>query len=135
MVTRTCSLDGCNNELTGKQRKWCSRECLQYNYNNNVREYDSERRRGYTLQAYGITAEEYDAMFEAQGERCAICRTDDPGAKNWHIDHCHESDEVRGILCANCNHMLGKAQDNIATLLAGANYLAGQVNTLKVAVS
>lgn len=54
---------------------------------------------------YGITSAQYDEMLEAQGGVCAICRTDTPGAKKkfFHVDHCHDTGEVRGLLCMSCN--------------------------------
>ena len=62
---------------------------------------------------YGITTAERDALFQAQGNRCARCGTDKPGCKNgWHIDHCHDTEVVRGILCQRCNLILGMQGDN-----------------------
>lgn len=75
---------------------------------------------------YGITPEQYAARLEEQGNRCAICRTDSPGAgKSWHVDHDHETNRIRGLLCNNCNHGLGKFKDDPARLQAAITYLAG----------
>ena len=54
---------------------------------------------------YGITIEDYDRMYEEQGGRCAICRTDQPGGagERFSVDHDHETGKVRGLLCNNCN--------------------------------
>jgi predicted nucleic acid-binding Zn ribbon protein len=74
---------------------------------------------------YGITAEQYEGMLKAQDYRCAICRSDEWRGKNNspHVDHCHTSGEVRGILCGNCNHGLGKFEDDPVRLRAAAAYL------------
>lgn len=73
---------------------------------------------------FGITTAERDAMFAAQGFACAICRTTDPGSKTgWHVDHDHDTNEVRSVLCHHCNAMVGYAKDNPGTLRAGAEYL------------
>jgi len=80
-----------------------------------------QRRR---LRKYGLTQDIYDAMWAAQGHRCAICRTNRPGGKGWCIDHCHDSDVVRGILCNNCNSGLGLFKDDANTLRAAAVYAA-----------
>ena len=62
---------------------------------------------------YGMTAEDLEALFEAQGHRCAICGTDEPGGSTtWNIDHCHASGKVRFILCCHCNRGLGAFRDN-----------------------
>jgi hypothetical protein len=57
---------------------------------------------------YGITQDDWDRMYEQQNGRCAICRTDKPGAKGtFHVDHCHTTGDVRGLLCTGCNFRLG----------------------------
>jgi hypothetical protein len=72
---------------------------------------------------YGITQEQYDALFAAQGSVCAICKADTPGARGWHTDHCHETGTVRGILCHSCNVGLGHFRDNLASLTRAIEYL------------
>jgi hypothetical protein len=72
---------------------------------------------------YGITLEERDALFAAQGSVCAICQTDTAPKNGWHTDHCHETEKVRGILCLHCNAMLGMARDNTTTLARAITYL------------
>lgn len=74
--------------------------------------------------AYGITPAQYDAMFAEQGQACAICKIElDPHAKSTHVDHCHTSGRVRGILCHGCNSGLGGFRDNSMSLLAAIEYL------------
>ena len=73
----------------------------------------SLKRRSKLKANYGMTPEEWQAMFEAQGCRCAICGSDEPNAKaGWNTDHCHKSGRVRFILCAHCNRGLGAFRDN-----------------------
>lgn len=74
---------------------------------------------------YGITPEQRDALFQAQGRKCAMCGTPTPtGTRGWHIDHCHKTKKVRGILCHKCNLMLGFACDSTERLEAGIAYLS-----------
>jgi RNA polymerase-binding transcription factor DksA len=71
---------------------------------------------------YGITWEQVLAQLEAQGGTCASCG--DPislGAA--HIDHCHESTAVRGLLCRACNLAAGCALDDPARLRRLADYV------------
>ena len=68
---------------------------------------------------YGITAEEADVMFEAQGGLCAICRT----APAVHVDHDHDTSELRELLCFNCNGGLGQFKDDPEVLRAAAGYV------------
>jgi hypothetical protein len=75
---------------------------------------------------YGISLDEWQSMFEGQGSRCANtgCRATEPGSRRgWHTDHCHETGEVRGILCCHCNVMLGHARDSVERLRGAIEYL------------
>jgi len=72
---------------------------------------------------YGLSKHEYDTMIITQRSVCAICARHN-GEKSLDIDHCHESGLVRGLLCRNCNFMLGHAGDLPENLINGAKYLA-----------
>lgn len=73
---------------------------------------------------YNITFEEYLQMFENQEHKCDICKKElDLYSQFTHLDHCHESEKVRGILCNSCNRLLGSAKDNISVLKEAINYL------------
>ena len=87
--------------------------------------YDSEKNRKVKLKRYGITPEIYDDMMEAQGGKCWICEAI-PGKRPLCVDHCHNSDKVRGLLCNSCNTMLGYAYDNPEILRRGIEYLQTQ---------
>jgi hypothetical protein len=68
-------------------------------------------------------------MFEAQAGLCAICKT----APAEHIDHDHSTGKLRGLLCLNCNHGLGKLLDDIATLESAIQYLRGHERPTELA--
>jgi len=77
---------------------------------------------------YNIDIYEYSKMVEMQDNKCAICKQSETMLKNGTIkkldvDHNHETGEVRGLLCANCNLLLGKAKDNIKILQDAIIYL------------
>lgn len=94
--------------------------------NAKAREYYARHKRGKVLERkYGVDAARYDAMLAAQGGRCAICRSDTPGGRFtcFHVDHCHKTGKVRGLLCNACNHVLGCARDQVEVLQAAAAYL------------
>lgn len=75
---------------------------------------------------YGITAEKFSELMVNQNEACATCRRPfhwlDKKTKP-HIDHCHASQKVRGILCNRCNTVLGLVADSKALLAALTAYL------------
>jgi hypothetical protein len=65
-------------------------------------------RRALLKNRYSITLEEYNNMLESQDYICAICGTDKPGGMGrFHVDHNHITGKVRGLLCNNCNMLLG----------------------------
>ena len=68
---------------------------------------------------YGIGVEEADAMLAEQGGLCAICNV----APAVHVDHDHATGSVRALLCFNCNGGLGQFKDDLAVLLAAAEYV------------
>jgi hypothetical protein len=70
---------------------------------------------------YGIGADDFDRLVAEQGGVCAICGREDPE----HVDHSHDTGEVRGILCFNCNGGLGQFRDSVDTLQAAVSDLAG----------
>ena len=73
---------------------------------------------------YGMTPEMIEQMLASQNGCCAICRDDKPGGRgHWHIDHDHETGQVRGLLCQRCNSGLGFFRDNITILEGAINYL------------
>ena len=73
---------------------------------------------------YGVTFEKYMKMMDVQNGKCAICK-DKLNMKNRgiHIDHCHDTDEVRGLLCKSCNSGLGFFRDNKEFLRNAIKYL------------
>jgi hypothetical protein len=80
--------------------------------------------RRYRVAQYGLTLEEFDALVAKQKGCCAICRK--PLEKNTllvHIDHDHETEEVRGVLCKPCNNGLGNFYDNVKVLKRAIEYL------------
>ncbi len=73
---------------------------------------------------YGISASDYANRLEAQGGACAICKADPKEiGQTLAVDHDHSTGAVRGLLCAECNRMLGCARDKPEVLSAGADYL------------
>ena len=83
------------------------------------------------LATYGITAEEYWAIYEAQGGVCYICERakgkgpDGKGrGKMLSVDHDHKTGEVRGLLCTPCNRdVLGHLRDSVEALTRAVTYV------------
>lgn len=79
---------------------------------------------------YNLTELEYNKILENQNYKCAICKTDKPAGRNnvFHIDHCHTTNKVRGLLCHHCNVALGSMFDNIESLKSAIIYLENNKN-------
>jgi len=84
----------------------------------------------YTLKRYGMSIEDKEAMFKEQGGECGICGKEFKNVfdRDTQVDHCHKSEGkgaviVRGLLCNNCNNMIGKVGDDITLLERGITWL------------
>lgn len=73
------------------------------------------------IQRYGISANDYNDIFSHQKGVCAICWRKQ--STKLHVDHCHTTGVVRGLLCGNCNRALGLMKDNVDFLSKAIIYL------------
>ena len=83
----------------------------------------AKAKNAYLKKAFGITLEDYDRMLKEQEGKCSICHGDEPTGNALAVDHCHETKKIRGLLCTNCNKILGHAKDNTDVLFAAIQYL------------
>jgi hypothetical protein len=108
----------------------------KYSQEYNARPEIKRRYRGHFLRrTYGITHEEYEQILSAQGGVCAICKgtftpphrsSKDPkrhGKTHMPVDHCHDTDRIRGILCTRCNSLVGLALNSEDILDQAKAYL------------
>ena len=76
------------------------------------------------LKTYGITAQDYWAIYEFQNRVCAICQRATGTTKRLSVDHCHRTGKVRGLLCGVCNaKVLGHLRDSTDALRRAIYYL------------
>lgn len=71
-------------------------------------------------QKYRLRENDFNALMEEQNGLCKIC---EKKLVSPHIDHCHITEKVRGVLCANCNTGLGKLGDTSESLYKAYLYL------------
>jgi hypothetical protein len=99
------SCEVCHKELSGKQKRFCSRQCKERN-----RKADT----------YGISLEKMETLVASPD--CEICQ-DNFGPRGPQIDHDAKTGQVRGILCSSHNQGLGRFQDSPELLRSAADYL------------
>lgn len=87
---------------------------------------------------YGITFEDYEAMYEKQKGCCSICGGTTPN-RNWKIrktqymklfvDHDHKTGKVRGLLCNTCNVGIAALKESVDILQSAIRYLSMESST------
>lgn len=118
----------CN--LAHKRQQRLDDPSLAKKQNDRMREYRRKHpkkvRRTATLSMlklkYNITPEDYEVMLDQQGGVCFVCKRDNKG-RNLHVDHCHDTGMIRGLLCHHCNVALGHMQDDPILIRKLADYL------------
>ncbi len=82
-----------------------------------------ERRR---LCKYKLTKPDVIDMLEKCNYGCEIC-TKSIDFDTCHIDHCHETKNIRGLLCAKCNLGIGLFCDNVEIMKSAIKYIKKKV--------
>lgn len=82
-------------------------------------------RRSHLKRTFGISLELYNEMLKNQNGVCAICKQFNTHGQHavLAVDHCHDTGNIRGLLCYKCNTALGQFQDNINNLEKAISYL------------
>lgn len=78
---------------------------------------------GVRMTRYGMSPEAFQLMLLQQKNACGICK--EIFSNTPHVDHDHKTGEVRGLLCARCNRLLGCAKDSLEILESAKEYLRG----------
>ncbi|MFE9441548.1 endonuclease VII domain-containing protein [Streptomyces sp. NPDC006602] len=81
----------------------------------------AEGRAGHLKRQYGLTEAERDELIASQAGVCCICLA----APAAHVDHCHNTGRVRGVLCFSCNAALGQFKDRPDAIRRAAAYVEG----------
>lgn len=124
----TCSIDECDRPVSSKglcvshynKQRWAD---------GHGRRPADKQRAAHIKHRYGLTPEEHDAMLAEQDARCAVCReypTERNTRAHWDgklcVDHDHDTGRVRGLLCNDCNLVVGYGKSP-TVLRAAAEYL------------
>jgi hypothetical protein len=85
-----------------------------------------EKRVYFRSEKYGISRDDFGRMLASQNGVCAICgksREERGHKRDFHVDHDHKTNRVRGILCHQCNLMLGNCNDDVDILRRAIQYI------------
>ena len=126
----TCSVEGC--DKPAKCKGMCNSHYNKQRWADGVRPPSvnpASRRDAHLRHRYGISLAEYQRILGEQGGVCAVCKqppTSENTRAHWEgklcVDHCHDSDKVRGLLCNDCNLAVGYGK-TAEILFAAAEYV------------
>jgi len=130
---RTCGTEfdaatGYNGRSGGRLRVYCATKCRKSSLP------ASAANRASVLKAtYGLTSAAYQELLVQQGGVCAICRGPETvvdyrtgRVRHLHVDHDHETNRIRGLLCHACNLGVGNFRDDVTRLRRAVDYLEVQ---------
>jgi hypothetical protein len=72
---------------------------------------------------YGLSEEGYQELWDRQSGLCAICGKSEEVTRRLHVDHCHDTKIIRGLLCGKCNRGIGMFDDSEELLNSAIAYL------------
>ncbi len=111
---RDCAYRGCDTRMMERNQKWCE----QHKHTTYIA-------RNIQKKALGDwTIEQYMEVHDRQEGCCAVCgRSEDELGRRLGLDHCHTTENARGLLCTSCNAGLGMFQDDQTVLENAIRYL------------
>lgn len=116
------TLSGLTSECKNCKKKYTiNKEYHKEYYQRNKEEINNKNRNNHLRRTYGISTEQYEQLKRNQNGKCAICGGDP--TSTLHVDHCHMTGAIRGLLCNTCNSGLGKLKDSTDLLQKAIKYL------------
>ena len=109
------------NECKECEKKWKNKWYREY-----YTKYPEKQRQKALKTLYGLTHEDWLRMWDNQNGKCAICNNSFGSPSDACVDHNHESDKIRGLLCRQCNAALGLFKDDSEILNNAAKYLEAE---------
>jgi hypothetical protein len=119
-------------EIREQSRQYRERNKLQIverdkaYYEFNKERMDAYQRKHHLRTKYGITPAQHAQMILAQDGKCLVCgETPDgrPKKGKLHVDHCHDTGKVRGLLCHSCNVAIGHLKEDPVRIKALLEYV------------
>lgn len=79
---------------------------------------------------YGLLPGEWECLLKSQNHRCALCREEFACGDTPHVDHDHDTGQVRGLLHGACNKAIGLLRDSPDKAILAAEYLKSGGSTV-----
>lgn len=123
-IQGTCVIDGCNEpQAVVKKGKYNAR-CSKHRRSEWLSDAPETIKYNNIKRLYGLDKNEYDTLLESQDYKCYLCKKPESDCnKSLHVDHCHSTGKVRGLLCFNCNTAIGLIGEDIELLQRAIEYL------------
>lgn len=96
------------------QKRWTER---------NLERVRQNRKAQHLKRTFNLTLEQYEQMALAQNQVCAICENACETGYALAVDHCHKTNQIRALLCKNCNTALGLFKDNTDIMERAIEYV------------
>ena len=126
---RTCAASAkreSRNRVKDRNPEEWKQRCGEYrrrHRNKYPKEYFKRQDRNLDLKRnFGITLKEYEAMLDACGHCCLICRLPEK-KRSLAVDHDHVTGKIRGLLCSKCNTGIGLLNHSETLLRNAIDYL------------
>lgn len=101
----------CKSAERNPSHGWCT--ICRRDYTKQYKKDNPKSQAGYALKhKYGLSVADKNRMILEQSFKCASCAIDFDLHKQIHVDHCHDTGAIRGILCSDCNISLGRMKEN-----------------------
>jgi hypothetical protein len=115
------------NQISGQRQYSVNAKAKRLTHTQNWRDKNPDKvtkgARIASLRKYGITPEQYDLLEQQQNGLCEICKQVCLTGRRLAVDHDHQTNKLRGLLCSRCNIGLGQFEESIERLQAAADYL------------
>jgi Recombination endonuclease VII len=130
METKVCSRCGLEKELSSFSKRtlksgkvikqaYC-KDCNKAHKNAWLPEHRENVKWNTMWTKYRLRKSDWEKMLLGQGNLCKLCLKVPP----VHVDHNHETGEVRGLLCAGCNLTVGLLETEPARMQNIKEYLS-----------
>ena len=121
------SRKGCKKGCVARCKKCHYKQTLQWKLKNKEKIPDYHRKHGLKGR-YGISLQDFENIKYLQNYGCAICgeipdKNKPKQSNKLHVDHCHQTGKVRGLLCHLCNRGIGLFRENKELLKKAIDYL------------